>query len=112
MLLTRVQARIETIQTATHRSFFAVLTLSRDVNGSIVGAGVPGAGPVTAGTVNGAAVTFASSNWQRHGEKFAIRGCRRGGGQNELSAGGRESTRKIFATFLTLIVGRAMGVLR
>jgi len=40
VLLTRVQARIETIQIAAHRSFFAVLTLSRDVNGSIVGAGV------------------------------------------------------------------------
>jgi hypothetical protein len=40
VLLARVQARIETIPEAAHRSFFAVLTLSRDVNGSIVGAGV------------------------------------------------------------------------
>ena len=38
VLLTGVQARIETIQIAAHRCFFAVLTLSRDVN--TVGSGV------------------------------------------------------------------------
>jgi hypothetical protein len=40
MLFARVEARIETIEIAAHRSFFAVLTLSRYVNRITVGAGV------------------------------------------------------------------------
>jgi hypothetical protein len=40
VLLARVEARIETIEIAVYGSFFAVLTLSRYVNSSTVGAGV------------------------------------------------------------------------
>jgi hypothetical protein len=40
VLFARVEARIETIEITAHRSFFAVLTLSRYVNRITVGAGV------------------------------------------------------------------------
>jgi hypothetical protein len=40
VLFARVEARIETIEIAAHRSFFAVLTLSRYVNRITGGAGV------------------------------------------------------------------------
>ena len=40
VLFARVEARIETIEIAAHRSFFAVLTLSRYVNRSTVSVGI------------------------------------------------------------------------